>query len=794
MGWQDAPAVESAGWQGAPAVSAKEQIDNDAISRAARAFPSQGSDANSGASQLALNILAGAVRGAGSIGATLMWPIDKATDMIQGDRQPGLTSLVTGQKPLSRNEERRARLDENAASFGAQTDSLAYQGGKLGAEVAGTAGVGNVIAAPLRAVSALSARAGLGAIPAADTAATALASGGFRTGATLSPVANVATRVGAGAVTGGASAGLVDPENAPAGAIIGAAAPLTVNALGAVTNKVTKGIREIMGAASPEVRDLAMQAEQLGIKIPADRLVDSPTLNAMAASLKYVPMSGRTATEDAMSQQMNQALSRTIGQDTPNMAKAVTAGRAQLGAKFDDFLQKNAVNMDQPFVNDLAEAATKANQELGPEGAAIINKQIELLLDKGAGGAIEGQAAYNIKKTLDRIGNRNSNEAWYALDLKRKLMDALGRSVGPDQAQEFGQLRQQYGNLLDLEKLVPNGADAEISAARLANMRNIGNPDLQQIADIAAQFLKPRESAHGAAQRVFAGTAAAGAYLGGPLGAIVAPATEMAIGRMANKALNSDAARNAILNPVTQAAEPAMGSIGSAIQKALPITGATAAGALGLGATAPAMAQPAPQATPAPLPQKTSAVPSESPIASIGAAQTADDAIAAAGAALDAPHHAPTITAPPVVAAAVQPSAQQDAAPVAGLMQQQPSAAQVAAPEAVAIWTGRRGDGYKEIGDALNALPTRQKVQPDLDWKIEQMRSGAYRLAGYQRDGEGLMAADGVTAKPTSTGTVQLSGDDGAVRKFLQDRGITTFVKAPGGYLVGRSQANLATG
>lgn len=36
------------------------------------------------------NAAAGAVRGAGSIGATLLYPVDKAMDMLKGDRQTGL--------------------------------------------------------------------------------------------------------------------------------------------------------------------------------------------------------------------------------------------------------------------------------------------------------------------------------------------------------------------------------------------------------------------------------------------------------------------------------------------------------------------------------------------------------------------------------------------------------------------------------------------------------------------------------------------------------------------------------
>ena len=69
------------------------------------------------------NLLAGAVRGAGSIGATLIQPFETSTA----------------------NKERRQSMDDALQSFGAEPDSNVYGLGKIGAEIAGTAGAGGVI-------------------------------------------------------------------------------------------------------------------------------------------------------------------------------------------------------------------------------------------------------------------------------------------------------------------------------------------------------------------------------------------------------------------------------------------------------------------------------------------------------------------------------------------------------------------------------------------------------------------------------------------------------------------------
>ncbi|MGK3946227.1 hypothetical protein ABK046_48735, partial [Streptomyces caeruleatus] len=84
-------------------------------------------------------------------------------------------------------------------------------------------------------------------------------------------------------------------------------------------------------------------------------------------------------------------------------------------------------------------------------------------------------------------------------------MDALNESLGPQQATAFGKLRGQYGNMMALENLAQNGSEGGVSVARLANLKNINNPELQELADISAQFLRTRESPHGALQRLVIG-------------------------------------------------------------------------------------------------------------------------------------------------------------------------------------------------------------------------------------------------------------------------------------------------
>lgn len=482
------------------------------------------------------NVGIGALKGASDIGANLLRPVDAAIDAIKGDRGATLSGLVTGNQPLSRNQERRAALQQFFAQ-NADPESLAFKGGELGADIAGTAGIGGTLAKGAMAIPAIANYA--------PKLAAALQSGGFSLGTPAATTlagktADMATRIGSGAAVGGASAGLIDPENAAMGAGIGAAFPVVAKAAGMAGNALANKVE-------PEVAALYQKAKALGIDIPADRIVNSRPLNAMASSLNYVPLSGRAATEEKMVSQMNRALSRTFGQDSDNVTAALRKAGADLGGKFDATLKANTVKVDSQMVDDLVRHLQTAENELGPDGARIIGNQIEQIMGKaGAAGNIEGQAAYNIKKALDRIGNRNAPEAYYARELKKSLMGALDRSLGQNEAAAFAKVRQQYGNMLELENLAQNGAEGGISIGRLSNLKNINNKDLQDLADIAAQFIKTRENPHGAAQRVVLGALGVGAA--GATGTLPALGAGIVGGRAANSVLNSSVMKNALLN------------------------------------------------------------------------------------------------------------------------------------------------------------------------------------------------------------------------------------------------------
>jgi hypothetical protein len=181
------------------------------------------------AAQVGGNLLSGAVRGAGSIGATILTPVDAAA------RAMGIQNDFIGRT------DRREAMTEGLGSMGADPESLAFQGAKIAAEIAGTAGI------PARLAQVAAAR---GVSP---SMVQALRTAGISGG-------NAAQRVGAGAVTGGAAAGMANPDEVTTGAAISAAIP------GAV--QVAKGVgsvaKNVLGGTTGVGAEAINQAYKAG--------------------------------------------------------------------------------------------------------------------------------------------------------------------------------------------------------------------------------------------------------------------------------------------------------------------------------------------------------------------------------------------------------------------------------------------------------------------------------------------------------------------------------------------------
>ncbi len=203
------------------------------------------------AGQFVGNVIAGGVRGVGSIGATMIRPFETAEE----------------------NEARRRAMDEALAQFGAEPSSFGYGAGKLAGEVAGTAGVGGFLAAPIRLVSR--------AVPAVAPAATAVQTSGMGAQTLVGKAAG-------GAVTGGASSTLIEPDSTGTGAVVGALVPTAI--VPAVNKLAVLGTQ-----AAGTLMDVRQLPNQLAARIARTSLETPEQVAAARAALTAPGTQGLTA-------------------------------------------------------------------------------------------------------------------------------------------------------------------------------------------------------------------------------------------------------------------------------------------------------------------------------------------------------------------------------------------------------------------------------------------------------------------------------------------------------------------
>lgn len=186
-------------------------------------------------SSMVKDVVGGAAKGIGNIGATIAQPFQ----YLAGGR-------------LGNNAEMRRNMGANLQNMGIDTESVPFKVGEIGSEIIATAPVGGLLGAG-------ASKLGLPML------SNALKSGGMSLGGTTGNVVkDLALRGAGGAAVGGASAGLVNPDDAASGAVIGAAAPAAIKLAGTLGKLPMKAAKTILGGSTGVGSDAISTAYQAG--------------------------------------------------------------------------------------------------------------------------------------------------------------------------------------------------------------------------------------------------------------------------------------------------------------------------------------------------------------------------------------------------------------------------------------------------------------------------------------------------------------------------------------------------
>lgn len=352
-------------------------------------------------SQYFKNDLGGLIRGAGSIGSTIMYPYDR----IKGGGREGGLRL---------NKERRAAIDSGVQELiGSDPESTRYKISKLVAEVGGTAGVGNVLARGAQAVPALSR-----SIP---NLAPALRSGGFsvaqKSTTPMGTVGNAATRTAAGGITGYGMTGLTNPEDANTGALWGALMP------GVVKGAVDAGV--LINKGGKAASRMLMQS---ALKPTIKQLKTGDARVAVDTLLDYGIIPNRRGTEK---------LSLKIDDINADIAARIAGSKAKVSR--------------QKALDYLAGVRAKAGNQVSPSDdvGAIQRVADDFMVHPGiAGDAIPVQQAQELKKgTYQALRGQYGQVRGSAIEAQKAVARGLKDQIA-DAVPGIGQLNAEEARLL----------------------------------------------------------------------------------------------------------------------------------------------------------------------------------------------------------------------------------------------------------------------------------------------------------------------------------------------------------
>ena len=308
----------------------------------------------------------------------------------------------------------RASVDEAAQRANAEYqrtygDSTLAQGGRIAGNVLATAPVGGIIAAPFKMASRPAVLASgvpydvafaRVAAPIAET----IASAGFRTG--IAPTAgragltgaqrglDLGLRAGGGAVTGAASAGLVNPEDVGTGAAIGAAVPV-------VAAPVIKGAAKFLGwgkdvvtgrAAEVRVGEIMREALKDNL-IPATEALGRarPGITAIQAlkeaGITSDPFMALGKMAESIDTKSAYRLLREAQEGAmQNQLAAVAGGATQTAAREAQVGAKNQLTaLTTPMRDVELQAANQAGQTISRLSPRVAQKDASMV------GALQGQ-------------------------------------------------------------------------------------------------------------------------------------------------------------------------------------------------------------------------------------------------------------------------------------------------------------------------------------------------------------------------------------------------------------------
>lgn len=457
--------------------------------------------------------------------------------------------------------ETRERIKQDLQPY-RQSNPVATTVGEFTGNVVGTLPVGGVLGKGAQAVGNT---VGLGSK--VTPFAQALTTGGMQT--TAKGVPGLITRAVGGGATGGVMAGLIDPDSAGTGAVIGATLPVALQGVKKAGQAAVKALQPADDATAA----LARKALDAGAPIgPAD-ISGNSMVKGVRSILNDNIVSGGVGRRQGAAKQawFNQQVGKTFGAEADRLTPQVMdKAKQQLGAKFDKIWNNNSMLVDDALLSDLSRLRSSAEMLPNSEAKRLLSllDDLEGRVTAGPNGemVVPGQIANRFQSTLRRTADSAQGFLKNDLtELRGSVLRAFNRSVSEADAAALKGNQAAYKAFKTVEPLlnkaetgVAGRMSGDVPASLLpqavaTSYRNgaAGTP-LAEVAQMGSQFIADRTLQTGGSAKAALQGLAIGGLLGTgglPMALVGAP---VAIGM--NKALGSAALSRGLLAPATNKA------------------------------------------------------------------------------------------------------------------------------------------------------------------------------------------------------------------------------------------------
>jgi hypothetical protein len=322
----------------------------------------------------------------------------------------------TGTALIEDAARRRAESQATVAPF-KQEFPIATGAGELGGEILATMPVGGAIATPVKAVAKMAPSLAKFLVP----LATSIQTSGFQTG--LAPgIASVGTRALGGAITGGAAAALINPEDAATGAAIGALVPTLGQAAVKGAAKYVRKLADLksatyLAAVEGKGDDIVNALTSKGAVITPGSAPTAAEVAATAGSTKFSAFGKSLAERPEVATEYAAAAAQSNQARLAQEAR-VMQGFADQAAKVKAQLNRGLVDVSPTEVGNALSAAAKAERQSIKKG--VIEPAYKAAFDAAGDAKIDVSNVVQEAETI--LGRKLSDFATEtAPDTVRKL-------------------------------------------------------------------------------------------------------------------------------------------------------------------------------------------------------------------------------------------------------------------------------------------------------------------------------------------------------------------------------------